>query len=83
MCYLRFVWRRSDPELHEANHGADSIVGTEFDVPVIDRRSENECVEYHRGRVTDVLTVSEDDSAVVAVELETGERIAFECQSVR
>lgn len=79
VCYFRLIWEGSDPELREANRAVrpGSIVGLELDVPVIDRIRENEPIDYQRGEITDVFSVRDGDSAVVAVELETGEEVAL------
>lgn len=84
-CYFRMIWETSDPEFRDATRGAErySIIGTELDVPVINRITGDESVEYRRGEVTNVIDMADDDSAIVAIELETGEEVTVGVQSMQ
>lgn len=85
LCFIRLIRRSSDPAVQQANLAAHprSLVGAELEIPAINRVTEGTQIDHQPGTVTEIIDVTDEESAIVTVELETGEKVAVGVESIQ
>lgn len=83
ICYLRLIWRASEPDVHEANRAARprSTAETGHGAPAR-VRPEERSIERRRGEEGDVVDTTDDGSGTVGAELEAGEGVEMDVRSM-